>query len=116
MSHRELIPYYLSISHSLSSILCKRQGGDWRKKSSLDPIPNPQQALQHMNGGGPVAAFSLSYSEGLFNLCYSSGSGDRSSGEELVYVNSRKRHSATTVCLLCALCALESRVTLPKKR
>lgn len=57
---------YLSISPSLSllfssafsCLLFGRQGGDWRKKASLSPIPNPQQALKHMNGGGPAAALS----------------------------------------------------------
>lgn len=59
-----LLPLYLSLSFSLlyssafSCLLFGRQGGDWRKKASLSPIPNPQQALKHMNGGGPAAALS----------------------------------------------------------
>lgn len=110
MSHRGL-RLYLSLSlsplliHRLS--LAFRETGWWlaEKKASLNPIPNPQQALKNMNGGGPAAA-ALSRCPVLsviFSFSCSSGC-DRGSGEELVHGKSRKRRSATTVCPdLCAL-------------
>lgn len=53
--------------------------GEKKKKASLNPAPNPQQALKHMHSGGPAAALSLSCSSRYFSLSYSGGS-----GEELV--------------------------------
>lgn len=61
-----------------------------------------------MNGGRPAAALLLSCTERYFFLCCSRrSSDDRSSGEELVYGGKARLSD-----LLCALCALESRVTL----
>lgn len=94
VSHREL-PLYLSLSllySSTGSLLpSRRQGGDWRKKASLNPIPNPQQALKHRDSGGPAAA-ALSLYSSLF--C----SSDRGSEEELVFGKSRKRHQQRLPC------------------
>lgn len=61
---KELTLYNLSICQSLFSMLSYRQGGDWSKKTSLNPVTNPQQALQCMNRAGTVAAISLFCSEG----------------------------------------------------
>lgn len=65
-----LMENYLSLSVALSLLysstssllLSVRQRGDWRKKASRKPIPNPQQALKHMDGGGTAAALPLSCS------------------------------------------------------
>lgn len=73
MSSEEL-PLYLFLSPTLLiQQLSGRQGADWRKeKAPLNPSPNPQQALKHMQSGGPAAALSLSYSEPfLFFLFFS---------------------------------------------
>ena len=58
---RELLSLSLSPLYSSTSSLLrsKRQGADWWKKASLNPIPNAQRALKNMNGGGPAAFLSL---------------------------------------------------------
>ncbi len=112
MSHRKL-PLYpsLSLPYSTTSslLLSGRQGGDWRKKASLNPIPNPQQALKHMNGGGPAAAAAVTLSRSeryfLFPAAAATAAAVTEAAERSWCTGkSRKRRSATTACP--ALCAL----------
>lgn len=94
-------PISPQLIHRLSPLLFERQGGDWRKKASLNPIRNHQRALKYMNGGGPAAALALPYSEFYFP-CAPAAAAEGAAVTEAAErrwctAKSRKRHSATTV-------------------
>lgn len=106
MSHRQLPSLSLFLSPLLIHQLSRagRPGADWRKNTSLNPIPNPQQALKHMHIGGPKAARWRSCSEGYYSL---------SSQQRRAGAQQKQKKAPATSALLRALCALESRVTWP---
>lgn len=106
----------ISLSLPLSPLLIHqlsrtgRPGADWRKNISLNPIPNPQQALKHMHSGGPKAACWRSCSEGYYSL---SSQQQQQQQQRGAGAQQKQKKAPATSALLRALCALESRVTWP---
>lgn len=93
----------------LLPLLSERKGGDRRKKiAPLNPIPNPQQALKHMNGGAAaVVLFFLLQKQQQHRKSQRRGAGTHTHTHKKKQIGAQPQLSA----LLCVPRALESRVT-----